>query len=37
MLEGATAIAVAAVAVPVAAGWIGPIPALILCACVLVP
>ena len=36
-LEGATAIAVAAVAVPVAAGWIGPIPALVLCACVLVP
>src|SRR6478736_1309839 len=30
MLEGATAIAVAA-------GWIGPIPALALCACVLVP
>src|SRR5690349_751889 len=31
-LEGATA-----VAVPVAAGWIDPLPALLLCACVLVP
>jgi hypothetical protein len=28
---------VTAVAVPVAAGWFGPIPALVLCACVLVP
>src|SRR6476620_597109 len=37
MVEGATAIAVAAFAVPVAAGWLGPIPALISCACVLVP